>query len=196
MKAFACQGGQLLADQPYFDTQCYSGSAVQATAAFGFIFFFTYSIGFPIACVYLVHRVVYKKRRASAAAIASEQLGAIELKDLSVTNESQPAQGKQDGEAAKEPHEQPDQQLDTSSDTERKNSDPETTDHDAHDLQRQSTDRVVHKRMHDPKRISRYGFLFRDLKVNRLHSQLGVDVTTFWFRTNGGGSSAPGCSAA
>ena len=142
---------RLLAD---LSLRCYSD--FPATAFFNFLFLFVYIIAFPVLCVYLVYRGTHKSTRsASSISTPSHSIGNADDADkqLDVPDE-QPA-------STKQAHSNELPVENETSDT----NEPARQQQIASRMNRQSTSRVVHDRLHDPKRTSKYGFLYRDLKV-------------------------------
>lgn len=138
--------------------RCYSD--FPATAFFNFLFLFVYAIGFPVLCVYLVYRGTHKTARSgSATSTPSQSVGnADEGSTPRESTATEPDESSASNGAAK-------------------------TKPGA--MSRQSTAHVVHERLHDEKRSSKYGFLYRDLKVCAcvcvLHCLLRVHVCVHVF---------------
>ena len=163
---------RLLAD---LSLRCYSD--FPATAFFNFMFLFVYVIAFPVLCVYLVYRGTHKStphsRGASAISTPSHSIGNADDADKQPVPDELPDADKQ---SASTKHTQPVAQGETSDSNEPAEKQVTTL---ASRMNRQSTSRVVHDRLHDPKRTSKYGFLYRDLKVSTSASNCFVFFCAF-----------------
>lgn len=167
--ASAADGSKrLLAD---LSLSCYAD--FPATAFFTFVFLFLYVIGFPIMCVYLVHRGTKSSRKTTADGPAKnpgqdlpDPVAPSVVTDPTI---AAPTVSEQDIVVSTEPA-----------------PDSPTATPPARSLPRQSTAPIIHQRLHEPKRSSKYGFLYRGLKVGFTFDSLLICLA----RTATGGISA------